>query len=188
MNCTFQLCTKVLLLLFLIDSAWAAPADVLSVNMPGLIERAAGQPLKNIALSLEGRTVAGEMVLTQNGIEGGAVYAIGGALRDRLPCSLSLDLKPQVDLETLVRRLAERRRGRSLSAWLASDLHLSPLAYSLLREIADPVPMKASFAPLGDQAMRLFSSKTFPAILIDEPSALAIRISSVKLPEPPRLP
>jgi hypothetical protein len=44
MNRTFQLCTKVLLLLFLIDSAWAAPVDVLSVNMAGLIDRAAGQP------------------------------------------------------------------------------------------------------------------------------------------------
>jgi uncharacterized flavoprotein (TIGR03862 family) len=103
-------------------------------------ERAAGQPLKNIALSLGGAPVLGEMVVTRHGIEGGAVYAISAALRDRLPAVLSLDLKPQMEVDALARRLAERRKGRSLSAWLAAELKMSPLAYSLLREVAEVVP------------------------------------------------
>lgn len=103
-------------------------------------ERAAGQPLKNIALSIGGRRVLGEMVMTRNGIEGGAVYAISAALRDRLPAVLSLDLKPQMEVEALAARLAQRRKGRSLSAWLTAELHLAPLAYSLLRETAEPIP------------------------------------------------
>jgi uncharacterized flavoprotein (TIGR03862 family) len=102
--------------------------------------RAAGQPLKNIALSLDGNRVLGEMVITRSGIEGGAVYAISARLRDRLPATLLLDLKPQMDVDALVARLAARRKGRSLAAWLASDLNLSPLTYSLLREVANPVP------------------------------------------------
>jgi predicted flavoprotein YhiN len=61
-------------------------------------------------------------------------------LRDRLPAILSLDLKPQMEAETLAQRLAERRKGRSLSAWLTAELRLSPVAYSLLREVADVVP------------------------------------------------
>ena len=101
--------------------------------------RAAGQPLKNIALSLDGIPVRGEMVITRDGIEGGAVYAISAKLRDRLPTVLHLDLKPQMEIEALAGRLAQRRKGRSLSAWLTAELHLSPLAYSLLREIADPI-------------------------------------------------
>jgi uncharacterized flavoprotein (TIGR03862 family) len=103
-------------------------------------ERAAGQPLKNIALTLDGKRVLGEMVITRNGIEGGAVYAISAALRERLPTVLSLDLKPQMSIDALALKLAERRMGRSLSAWLKADLHLSPLVYSLLREVTDPVP------------------------------------------------
>ncbi|GAB2179152.1 TIGR03862 family flavoprotein [Dongia sp. agr-C8] len=103
--------------------------------------RAAGQPLKNIALSIGGgEPVLGEMVVTQHGIEGGAVYAVSAALRDRLPAVLMLDLKPQLDLDTLTRRLAERRKGRSLSAWLTAELKLSPIAYSLLREVKETVP------------------------------------------------
>jgi uncharacterized flavoprotein (TIGR03862 family) len=103
-------------------------------------DRASGQPLKNIALSLGGEAVPGEMVVTRHGIEGGAVYAISAALRDRLPVLLSLDLKPQMETETLAQRLAERRKGRSLSAWLTAELRLSPVAYSLLREVTDTVP------------------------------------------------
>jgi uncharacterized flavoprotein (TIGR03862 family) len=103
-------------------------------------DRAAGQPLKNIALSLGGEPVPGEMVVTRHGIEGGAVYAISAALRDRLPAILSLDLKPQMAVDALASRLAERRKGRSLSAWLTAELRLSPVAYSLLREVADVVP------------------------------------------------
>ena len=41
-----------------------------------------GQPLKGVALSLAGRTVRGEAVVTSSGIEGGAVYAISAPLRD----------------------------------------------------------------------------------------------------------
>ena len=78
--------------------------------------------------------------MTRNGIEGGAVYAISAALRDRLPAVLSLDLKPQMEVEALAARLAQRRKGRSLSAWLTAELHLAPLAYSLLRETAEPIP------------------------------------------------
>jgi uncharacterized flavoprotein (TIGR03862 family) len=103
-------------------------------------ERAAGRPLKNIGLALDGASVRGEMVITRNGIEGGAVYAISAALRDRLPAVLSLDLKPQMDVDALATRLAARRKGRSLSAWLTGELNLSPLAYSLLRDMAAMVP------------------------------------------------
>jgi uncharacterized flavoprotein (TIGR03862 family) len=102
--------------------------------------RAAGQPLKNIALSIRDQRVLGEMVFTRSGIEGGAVYAISAALRDRLPAVLTLDLKPQMDADALAVKLAGRRKGRSLSAWLRADLKLSPLAYALLREAADTVP------------------------------------------------
>jgi uncharacterized flavoprotein (TIGR03862 family) len=103
---------------------------------------AAGQPLKNIALSIGERTARGEMIVTQSGIEGGAVYAIGAALRDALetgaPTTLFLDLKPQLTVDALAARLARRRGGRSLSAWLSGELRLARIAYPLLREVGEP--------------------------------------------------
>jgi len=124
--------------------------------------RAAGQPLKNIALSLGGAPVHGELVITQHGIEGGAVYAISAALRERLPAMLSLDLKPQMEVDGLARRLAERRRGRSVSAWLTGELNLSPLAYSLLREVSEPVPEDAGALARLIKAVPLRVERTRP--------------------------
>jgi uncharacterized flavoprotein (TIGR03862 family) len=106
---------------------------------------AAGQPLKSIALEFAGRTVRGEMVVTSSGIEGGAVYALSGSIRDALDeetgtVELHLDLKPDVDHAGLAQRLAARRSGRSLSQFLTKDLRLTPLAYSLLREADTEIP------------------------------------------------
>jgi uncharacterized flavoprotein (TIGR03862 family) len=131
--------------------------------------RAAGQPLKNIALALDGVPVRGEMVITRDGIEGGAVYAISAPLRDRLPAVLWLDLKPQMEIDALAGRLAERRKGRSLSAWLTGELNLSPLAYSLLREVTEVVPDDA------EALARLI--KQVP-LKIDRPRPIAEAISS----------
>jgi len=125
-------------------------------------DRAAGQPLKNIALSLGGDPVPGEMVVTRHGIEGGAVYAISAALRDRLPAVLTLDLKPQMDVAALAARLAARRKGRSLSAWLTGELNLSPLAYSLLRETTDVVPDEAGALARLIKAVPLPVQRTRP--------------------------
>jgi uncharacterized flavoprotein (TIGR03862 family) len=132
-------------------------------------ERAAGQPLKNIGLTLDGIQVRGEMLITRNGIEGGAVYTMSAALRDRLPTTLWLDLKPQMDINALVGRLAERRKGRSLSAWLKGELNLSSLAYSLLREVSDPIP--------DDPKVLAKLIKQVP-LKVDRPRPIAEAISS----------
>ena len=116
------------------DAAWSAHFQA----------KAAGQPLKNIALRFGERTVRGEMMLTANGIEGGAVYALSGTLRDALdqakePVVLELDLKPDMDDSILAQRLAARRSSHSLARFLVQDLRLSPLVYPLLRDVATTV-------------------------------------------------
>ena len=135
--------------------------------------RAAGQPLKNVALACNDMRVLGELTFTQRGIEGGAVYAISARLRDALvvqaPATLTLDLKPQMAPEILTQQLATRRKGRSLSAWLTAELHLSPLAYSLLRETAPPVP--------DDPKALAQLIKNVP-LKIDRPRPIAEAISS----------
>ena len=55
---------------------------------PVLVERFAGQPLKNIALTHGERTVRGEAMIARYGIEGGAIYALSAADDDRLAAEL----------------------------------------------------------------------------------------------------
>ncbi len=46
--------------------------------------RRAGTPLKRIAVTFAGQTVRGEAVITADGIEGGAIYALSGPLREAI--------------------------------------------------------------------------------------------------------
>ena len=103
-----------------------------------LIDRFAGTPLKTIALDFGGETVRGEAILTRDGLEGGAVYALSPLIRERLgagePATLTLDLKPGLTAATLAARLSKTRKGDSLSNILRKSAKLDPVAIALLRE------------------------------------------------------
>jgi uncharacterized flavoprotein (TIGR03862 family) len=107
-------------------------------------EKVGRAPLKNIALSCGGRTVRGEIMLTDYGVEGTPVYALTPELRARLasggPAWLHLNLKPDLPAAEVASRLARRRAGSSLPAFLASAFHLKPPVPTLLRELAGPAP------------------------------------------------
>ncbi len=113
-------------------------------------ERFAGTPLKTIALSFDTERVEGELVLARYGLEGGAVYALSGGLREALAqgeVTLSLDLRPHVTVEALVQTLGRARKGQSLSN-LLRKAGLSPQAISVLRDAVpnvprDPAPLAA---------------------------------------------
>ncbi|MBX7248714.1 MAG: TIGR03862 family flavoprotein [Caulobacteraceae bacterium] len=100
-------------------------------------QRFAGQPLKAVALSFGERVVRGEAVVAGYGLEGGAVYALSGPLRDALAADgraeLTLDLAPDVTVETLTERLSRGRAGDPLSNRLRKA-GLSPVAVGLMRE------------------------------------------------------
>jgi hypothetical protein len=108
--------------------AWSAP----------LRDRFAGTPLKRVALRFEEETVRGEAVLTEAGIEGGAVYALSASLREAIArdgqALLRLDLRPDLDAADCARRLAGPRGGQSLSNHLRRALGLAPVAIALVQE------------------------------------------------------
>ncbi len=104
---------------------------------PVFRDRFAGRPLKRIAVSFKDRTVRGEAMLTGTGIEGGAIYALSGPLRDALAAGgtiLRIDLRPDVDLAALSEKLNIPRRGQSLPNWLRKQAALSPEAIGLVQE------------------------------------------------------
>ncbi len=98
----------------------------------------AGAPLKRIAIGFGDRTVRGEAVLTATGLEGGALYALSGPIREVIArdgeASFTLDLRPDLDLAEIQRRLAQRGRGETVSTMLRKAAGLSPVAVALVQE------------------------------------------------------
>ncbi|WP_407160079.1 NAD(P)/FAD-dependent oxidoreductase [Bradyrhizobium sp. STM 3557] len=103
-------------------------------------DRFEGQPLKGIALLFGGRIVRGEAVITREGIEGGAVYALSSELREAIAASgeatPQIALRPDLTTRDLVARLSAPRGKQSLSNVLRKSLQLSPVAIGLLQEAA----------------------------------------------------
>lgn len=100
--------------------------------------RFAGQPLKNIALSFGANRVRGEAVITRDGLEGGALYALSPTLRETVESNgeavLSVDLLPDLNLDEVARRLRAPRAKQSLANVLRKTLSLSPAAIALAQE------------------------------------------------------
>ena len=136
------------------DGAWVAflrkqnvgVADLRASNCGALIawspvflSRFEGQPLKRIAVIVGDARVRGEVVITQTGLEGGALYAVSAQLREELALGarkvcLFIDLLPDMPAESLAARLDGPRQGRSLSNFLRQAVGLSPAAIGLVRE------------------------------------------------------
>ena len=134
------------------DGAWASafpdtalapfrPANCgFTVGWSPHMARHAGAPLKRIALTVGANRVPGDATLTAAGVEGGPFYALGAALRDRVAADghaiATLDLRPDLTLEELRRRLSAPRRAQSLSTFLRKAAGLPPVSVALLRECA----------------------------------------------------
>jgi uncharacterized flavoprotein (TIGR03862 family) len=143
------------------DGGWVAAlrragveiADLRSANCGFLIDwsqsfkaRFAGRPLKSLALDFRGARSRGEAMITQTGIEGGAIYALSALVRASIDSDeetiMSVDLKPDVALDALTVRLARSRKAQSFSTFLRKATGLSPVAIALLREAGSP-PLEA---------------------------------------------
>jgi len=100
-------------------------------------EKFAGTPLKRITLTCGELTVPGELMITRNGIEGGAVYAVSALAREMIArdgaATLSLDLRPDFSAQVLAARLAGGG-SESLSTRLRKRVGLSPVAIGLVQE------------------------------------------------------
>ncbi|OKO87228.1 NAD(FAD)-utilizing dehydrogenase [Bradyrhizobium sp. NAS80.1] len=97
-----------------------------------------GQPLKGIALTFGPHSLRGEAIVTQAGIEGGAIYALSAELREAIAAKgeavLHLALRPDVGRAELVRRLSASRGKQSFSNFLRKAAQLAPVAVGLLQE------------------------------------------------------
>ena len=101
---------------------------------PVFRQKFAGTPVKNIALTYAGKRVRGELMISQEGIEGGAIYAISKGLREKPGHPLVIDFRPDVSEEVLAQRLTRPRGKDTVSNYLRKVAGLSPVAINLLRE------------------------------------------------------
>lgn len=129
-----------------------------------------GAPLKRIAIAFGDRSTRGEAVISRDGIEGGAVYALSGPLRDAIEttgeASIAIDLRPDMTTEILAQKLSAPRGKQSLSTALRKALKLSPVAVGLLNEAAS-----SSAKPLS-----AFSAQELAALI----KAVPVRLTGAK--------
>ena len=124
------------------DVAWSAL----------FIDKWAGQPLKNIALSTtaEGVFRPGECMLTATGIEGGGVYALSGSLVKTCAvqghATMYIDLLPDWSRAKVLAALSVSRGAKSWSSFLQSRLRLTGAKWGLLRERVSPDVMSSPLA------------------------------------------
>jgi uncharacterized flavoprotein (TIGR03862 family) len=104
----------------------------------------AGKPLKNVALNVAGSVRRGEVLVTDEGLEGGLIYACGSDLRALAGrgemLDVEIDLRADVSVKTLTKSLGSARGSRSMSTWLQKRAHLSTTGVALLRESTSDLP------------------------------------------------
>ena len=126
-----------------------ANCGVLHAWSPAFRERFEGQPLKRIEISLGETTARGEAVITADGLEGGAIYALSRPIRETLErdgrATLLLDLRPDLDPDALRRKLGGPAISRA-NAWRRAGL--APAAAGLLRELGGE-PKRAALTITG---------------------------------------
>lgn len=129
----------------ILDEAGVEVAPMLASNVGVLCDwsakmrERAGEPLKRTDFAVGATGVIGEAVVTEKGLEGGAIYALSSAIRAGLaqgPVTLMLDFRPDLTSAALPRRLSEGRKGDSLANRLRKGAGLSAVQVALLHEAA----------------------------------------------------
>ena len=110
--------------------------------------RFAGQPLKTAAFTYRGKTVRGEAMITRDGIEGDAVYALSAIMRDDPGAPLIVDLRPTLSDAQIAAKLLRRKPKESRSNWLRRTLGLSPAAIAVMNEVKSDDPKRLA-VPIG---------------------------------------
>jgi uncharacterized flavoprotein (TIGR03862 family) len=101
------------------------------------IDKYNGFPLKNISLTLGNHSVKGELVVTNFGLEGNAIYALSREIQNELKANSSstvfLDLKPMFELEQMIEKL-KQVKSKNTSDALKIGLNFSPMQIQLIKQ------------------------------------------------------
>ena len=117
-----------------------------------MLGKGGGHPLKRISITAGStpetrRTERAEAMITSEGLEGGAVYAVLDIVREEIArngkAMLTLDLRPDRNLEGLTQDIERQPASQSTANRLRKGAKLDPAALMLLNEVARPLPREA---------------------------------------------
>ena len=126
---------------------------------PPAIRAHAGQPLKNIAARAGDHAAVGELLVTDYGLEGGALYQLGPALRAMREPVLTVDFKPSQTAEQLVKKIRGVKRDFVSAA--RERWRLSDAACAILASRAENIPTIEALAALA-KACPIFLTRPRP--------------------------
>lgn len=133
-------------------------------------DRFAGTPLKPIVLSFAGKTVQGEAVISAQGIEGSAIYALSSTLRKEIEArgsaTLTVDLRPGIDVKVIEEKIARPRGRNSLSNHLRRA-GLPPVIIALLHEAFGPDRLRGMAADKLARAVKSLRLNLIATFSID---------------------
>lgn len=99
-----------------------------------------GKPLKNIALTFNGHSAKGELVISKFGLEGNAIYALSEKIQDKLLTDKSvvihLDLKPTLTVDQIKSKYKSSKQPK-VTDILNKDLKLDRTAIGILKQFSD---------------------------------------------------
>lgn len=76
-----------------------------------VLDEAEGLPMKNLIVSAGNMSRHGELVITRYGLEGGPIYRLGPGIRSLASPHITIDFKPELSTETLVKRLGPVKKN-----------------------------------------------------------------------------
>ncbi len=115
--------------------------------------KCAGKPIKNVALKHAGHVVRGEVMISRDGIEGGAIYALSRSLRGNANATIEIDLRPDLSFEVVAERYAQRRKKDTLSNFLRKAFGIADTAISLMHETKAECPKRVQLRLEGSAGM-----------------------------------
>lgn len=152
-----------------------------------VLNLAEGLPLKNIEVYASEQKIAGELLITRYGIEGGAIYALGAQLRKMEHPEVEIDFKPTFSKEELLGKLGKHPSNKpdaAAKAWklskaalallsarnYASSEDLATAAKSYRLQLERPRPMDEAISSAGGVCWEEIDSnlmlKKFPGFFV----------------------
>jgi len=99
-----------------------------------------GKPLKNIAMTYDNQLSKGELVITEFGLEGNALYALSQKIQDALltekTVTVHLDLKPTMTVDQISTKYKSSQLTK-VSDILKEDLNLDRPSIAILKQFTD---------------------------------------------------
>jgi len=139
------------------DGRWVAPLAELGIRVnplvpancgwehawsPAVLVAAEGEPLKNLVVRANGREAIGELMVTAYGLEGGAIYQLGAALRAMDEPAVEIDFKPTFSHGDLLRKMESVKHGRLAAC--RERWKLSAAAHAIVCDgLDESVPLEA---------------------------------------------